>query len=114
MTDPSAVLAAIRDVGLAAVIILLSLWGIWKVIIPAIIDQQQQQTDFYVAEIKSLRQEAREDKQRMFEAFNQNSEVNKALQAALNNISAQIVELSRDVVALQEKVDSISKEQTNV
>jgi len=110
MLDQQFMISAVRDLGLIAVIVLVSMWGIWKVIVPAVINQQQSQMNYYIEEIRSLRQESREDKQKMFDAFNLNSETNAKLQVALNNINAQLYELTRDVVALKEELERIHEE----
>lgn len=113
MPDPQFIINAVRDLGLIAVIILASMWGIWKVIVPAIITQQRTQMTYYIDEIKSLRQESREDKQKMFDAFNRNSEINAKLQMALDAISAQIHELTKDVISLKEEIRHMSEKGDN-
>lgn len=98
---------AVRDIGLAAVIVLLSLWGLWKVVIPGAIKQYQTQVDYYIAEIKGLREESREDKKLMFEAFNRNTEANTKLQGTLDRVNNQLETLTTEVTTLKNDVTKV-------
>lgn len=98
---------AVKDIGLAAVVVLLSLWGLWKILIPGAIKQYQTQVDYYINEIKALREEARDDKKLMFEAFNRNTEANTKLQGTLDRVNDQLEELSNKVAALNNDVTKV-------
>ncbi len=107
MLDATALFTAIRDVGLAVVIIVLSLWGLWKVVIPAVINQFKTQQDYYIAEIKSLRDEARNDKQLMFEAFRANTEANTQLKNTLEQVNDQLATLSTEVATVKNDMTKV-------
>lgn len=107
--DISNMFTMIRDVGLVTTIILLCLWGVWQIIIPALIKQQESQMNYYVSEIKTLREDSKLDRDRMFEAFNRNTEVNAKLQNALDQINTQLGELNSEIGLLKKDVTDLIK-----
>lgn len=100
-------IASVREFGIAVVIILVSLWGLWKIVVPAIVKQYQTHTDYYVAEIRSLREEASKKDALLFDAFNRNTESNVKLQGTLDKVNDQLVELTSEVQTLKNDVTKV-------
>jgi RNAse (barnase) inhibitor barstar len=116
---------AVRDIGISAVLLLGIGLIIWRLILPAVIRQfdsyqlQQQKAleaaqkqqealqAYYVAEIKSLRDEARQDKQMMFEAFKQNTESNTQLQGTLEQVNSQLSTLTTEIATVKQDMTKV-------
>lgn len=103
----NAVLQAVRDLGLAVVIILITIWGLWKVVIPAIIKNQEEQREYLHSQLKDAI--AREHKQQelLFEAFNRNTESNVKLQTTLDSVNVQLRDLTEEVQTLKGDVTKV-------
>lgn len=110
--DISVLLTAIPNVGLAVLLVVITVWGIWKLIVPAVIKRWNDEADqrhkreletqqYYIAEIKSLRDESRQDKQMLFAAFKENTAINTKLEQTLSDMQAQLANVSKEVIELR-------------
>jgi hypothetical protein len=95
--DISVLISAIPNVGLAVLLVLIAAWVIVQVVIPAIIARDKESRDYYIAEIKALRDESRQDKQLMFEAFKESTAANTKLATTLDSITDQLHEMNTEL-----------------
>jgi hypothetical protein len=108
MTEAT-IFTAIKDVGVTAVVIVLCMWGIWKVVVPALIKDHESQNEYYVKEIQALRTESWENKKLMFDSFSNNTAAITKFQMTVEAISTQLDRLIAEVTILNQDVNRLSE-----
>ena len=103
MPDIQVLIQTVSNLGLAVFLILISVYGIWKFIVPSVVKQLEDIQNYYITEIKSLRDEGKQDKKMLFDAFTKQTEASLKLDMTLDSIRKEMSTLSNDVGDL--KVD---------
>jgi hypothetical protein len=112
---------SLLDYGILGIIVLVTIYGIWKVVVPAIISQWQTaekerierekaMAEYYKTEIQSYRAELKHVTAQSIEAFNNNTKALENINVVLSQLSARIETLSSDHHELKDSVKCILRE----
>jgi uncharacterized protein (DUF3084 family) len=113
--------ANIFDYGVLVALTIITVGGIWKVIIPALlkqwemiekdrIERERVTAEYYKSEIQSYRTELKHVTAQSIEAFNNNTKALENINVVLSQLSARIETLSSDHHELKDSVKCILRE----
>lgn len=115
-------IATVQDFGILAAITLLTVWGIWRYIVPFVIKHidnfEKERSERYEALVQELKQtrvsleertekgESRIllDRDRFVEAYNNSSEAQFKLAVALDKLTTIVDELNSQIMSLEQEV----------
>lgn len=103
---------AVLDLGVTAALIIMTVYGIWRIIIPAVLKQwdameatriarEKELSDYYRNEVTIARDELKDTRKQFTEALNLNTAAITKMDTTLTVLSTRIEQLSVDHVELR-------------
>lgn len=110
MTELIAVITSFLDrYGLPLVLLGAVLYGLYKWIIPLIIEAYKKQQEYFFSEIQRLNKESREDRATLLEAFHQNTKAFQELRSTMDEMRKDLNAVKEEVTHVKEDVSDVYK-----
>jgi uncharacterized coiled-coil DUF342 family protein len=111
-------LSSLSEFGVTALILLMTIYGIWRIVIPSVLKQweeteknriesNQQIAEYYRNEIKSAREELREDKHKLIQAFTDNTRAINHMNDTLTDLTKQITDVTVETKDLKRDIAQV-------
>lgn len=111
----SSLVTLASEFGFAAALVVITLWGVWRYIIPALINRwdeaerartqrEQAMHEYYRTEIRSLQEESRSDKIKLLEAFQENTLTMSKTNDLLCMLAKQLEEQGKDIEEIKKYI----------
>jgi septal ring factor EnvC (AmiA/AmiB activator) len=109
---------ALLDLGVTAALFLMTVWGIWRIVIPAVLKQwetlettriarEKELSDYYRSEVKDAREELKDTRRDFTNALNMNTNAINSMNDTLGKLSTRIEQLSLDHTELRTDISQV-------
>ncbi len=120
----TSVVSAASNLGIATFLVVVTIWGLWRYIVPALItrwdesertraEREHAMHQYYRGEIRSLQEESRADKMKVLEAFQENTLTMSKTNDLLIMLAKQLEEQGKDLDDIKKFIQYCEKEKTN-